>query len=258
MRTLFLIILLFAAQAIGQVASSVGTGKSQPSLIRKPQYPQPPQQHNHPTSPLLYEDFENPSGYDLAGWGEDLFTPATINPDNTTNVLYGTQSLAIDESNDDQCYLTNSFTAQDHAWLSFLFRPMNAPDSADTGVIRFTDASENCQLKFTFNSDGEPRVQFGCTGPVYQPAATMSSGTTYQVWIEYHNDNGANSFVTMAFSTTGVRPTSGDNFVSATGVSTATQVSRVLIGRPGSENGSEIDFIMDHLLVDDEQIVDYP
>lgn len=255
----FFVVQLIILPVSGQVAAKVGPGRSQPYPARAGVAVPAP--HNHPPTPLLYEDFENATGYDLAGWGEDIFPPAVIDEDYTATVLYGTQSLFVDESNDDQCYVTNSFTASDHVWVAFLFRPTNVPDSANTGVIRLTDATDNCQLKFSLNSDGsskEPRIQFECAGTAFQPGATMVVDTTYRVWIEYWNNDGANSFATLAFSTNGIRPTSGDNFISGTGTSTATQVSRVGIGRPGSENGSEVDFIMDHLLVDDEQINDWP
>lgn len=249
-----LLIALSMSGAMAQVAALVGSGKSQPALIRKPIY------HNHPLTPLLYEDFENPDayGYDLVGWAGEVIVPGVINPNYTATVLFGNQSLLLDEANDDPVYTTNSFTATDHIWTAFMFRPTNIPDSADTSVIRFTAANDACQFRFTLNSDGEPRVQFGCSGSAFGTTATMAVNTTYIVWIEYDNDNGANAVLTLAFSTNGIRPTSGDNFVTATGAQTATQASRVMIGRPGSENGSEIDFIIDHLLVDDVQINDWP
>jgi hypothetical protein len=253
MRTLlFIILLLSVSDGRAQVAAVVGTGRNEPSANRIPSY------HNHPATPLLFEDFENPTGYDLAGWAEDIGPGGVVNEDYTATVLYGTQSLFIDEPNDDQAYTTNSFAANDRVWMAFRFRPTNIPDTADTGVIRLTDSANACQFRFTLNSDGEPRVQFGCGGTAFQPSATMAVNTTYTVWIEYWNDNGPNAYLSMAFSTGSVRPTSGSNFVEATGAQTATQVSRVLVGRPGSENGSEIDFIIDHLLIDDVQIESYP
>lgn len=252
MKLLSLILFISLAIQLQAQVASVGPGRSQRSANRVVRY------HNHPLTPLLFEDFENPTGYDLAGWTEEIGPGGVVNEDYTSTVLYGTQSLFVDEMNDDPVFTTNSFTASGHVWVSFRFRPTNVPDSLDTAIIRFTDDSENCQFRATLNSDGELRMQFGCSGTTYQPAALLSVNTTYTIWIEYNKDNGANSYLSMAFSTGSIRPVAGDFFIDATGTSTATDVSRVMIGRPSSENGSEVDFIVDHLLIDDEQINNYP
>lgn len=256
MRTLILILLAATlVDASAQVEAKVGPGRSIRNPIRAGVNITP---HNHPATPLLYEDFENPAGYDLAGWATDLNAPGTINPDNTTNVLYGTQSLAVVEAEDDPTMVTNSFTASDHVFVAFRFKPTLLPDTTDSTVFRLNDVDGNCQVRITVNSDSEIRVQIACTGTAFQPATTLSIGTTYTIWLEYDNDNGANSYTSLGISTNGTRPTSGDGFIDGTGTSTATQVSHVQIGKTSAEASQHASFILDHLLIDDVQINDWP
>lgn len=254
MKTLLIILsAMLGLPSFGQVAATAGVGKSIPYLTRQPQQP-----HNHPLTPLLYEDFENPSGYDLAGWGTDSVPPGTVNPDNTTNVLYGTQSLAIVEAEDDPTMATNSFPANDRVFVAFRFQATLLPDTTDSTFFRLNDASGNCQVRLTVNSDGEIRIQLACTGSALQTATLIAIGTTYTVWMEYDNDNGANSYGSLAISTGGTRPTSGDGFVDLTGTQTATQVSHIQIGKTSAEASQHLSFVIDHVLVDDVQINDWP
>lgn len=253
MKLLLIIFLLFIAQAAnGQVAVTVGTGKSQPAPNRKPSY------HNHPATPLLYEDFENPTGYDLAGWGEDIGPGGIINEDYTATVLYGTQSLFVDTPNDDQTQTTNSFAANGRVWIAFRFRPTAIIDPADSTVIALTDAGNTCQMKFTLNNDGGTVKIFSDCSTGTPTGFGMTTNTTYNVWIEYNKNNGANRFASIGFSTSGIRPTSGNNYAEHTSVITATDVSRIRIGHTTLEVNQEVDFILDHLIIDDEQIVNYP
>lgn len=246
------IIVAFMCHALAQIAATVGSGRNQAAPTRKPSY------HNHPATPLLFEDFEKAVGYDLAGWGENIGVPGVIDEDYVTTVLYGTQSLLIDEANDDPTYTTNSFTASGHVWVAMIFRPTSIPNGIDSTVLRLNDVNDVCQLRMTLNNDGGTLKIWPQCGTPYATAFGMTINTTYYVWIEYNKNNGANSYASIGFSTTGVRPTGGGTFVEGTDVSSATDVSRIQLGHTAAENGQQVDFILDHLLVDDEQIVNYP
>lgn len=254
----FFVVQLLTLPVSGQVAAKVGPGKSIPYPARL--YPAVVQ-HNHPASPLLYEDFENATGYDLAGWGENVGPGGVINEDYTATVLYQTQSLRVSTANDDAVFTTNSFTAQDRVFVFFLYRPLDIPaSSSGKSIIRLTDSTENCQTKLTINEDGQTFLYAACGGTPASPALFLTINTTYYIWIEYDNDNGVNAYASIGISTTGVRPTTGDNFAEATATTTATQVSRVLIGNTADENpiAADMDSVYDHLLVDDAQIGDWP
>jgi hypothetical protein len=209
---------------------------------------------------LLYEDFENSSGYDLAGWAADVISPGTVNPDNTTNVLYGTQSLAVNESHDDQTRVTNSFADSSHIWVSFRLRIPNTPVAGTAGTIMsLKTAADSCQMRVRLNSDMELSIQPDCSTS-YITGFPLSLNATYIIWIEWNKDNGANSYASIAYSTiAGIRPTdsSSGQFIDGTG-SQMSNVSLIQLGHSSAENGSEVDFIMDHLLIDDVQIGTYP
>lgn len=172
--------------------------------------------HNHPETPLLFENFEG-TGYAIAGWGENFGSGGTINKDYTTTVLSGSQSAIIDGPTDDVGYITNSFTAQSEAFAYFQFRITSMP--ADEGdfisIFRLRDVDGNTVAKMQIDSSAFPRITTGAnTAPV---TASISANVTYHCWLSWDKDNGANSVMTMALSTTPVQPTSGDWFVTATG-----------------------------------------
>lgn len=248
MRTIFAI-LLFCLPVLGQVAVTVGPGKSQRAAIRKPSY------HNHPATPLLFEDFENPTGYDLAGWGENVQGTGSIDEDYTATVLYGTQSLLLNKDTDNATYTTNSFAANGHVWVAFRFRLTATANATDSEIFSLTDASDACQVKVTVNNDGDLKVWPQC-GTAYQTGFGLAINTTYTIWVEYNKDNGASSYASIGYSTGSVRPTSGDTFVDGTATSSVVNVSRIRIG--DSSGGHEADFIIDHVLIDDVQIESYP
>lgn len=259
MKTLIVIITLaLAVDLSAQVAAKVGPGKSIPYPARvNPVVAQ----HNHPSSPLLYEDFENVTGYDLAGWVENIGPGGVINEDYTATILYQTQSLRVLTANDDAVFTTNSFTAQDRVFMFFLYRPLDIPaSSSGKSIIRLADSTETCQMKLTINEDGQAFLYAACGGTPASPALFLTINTTYYIWIEYDNDNGVNAYASIGISTTGVRPTTGDNFAEATATTTATQVSLVMIGNTADENpiAADMDSVYDHLLVDDAQIGDWP
>jgi len=255
MKYLIVALLLLGAIAYGQFTVSVGPGKTQKSAIRKPNY------HNHPDAPLLFEDFENPTGYDLPGWSEVVAGIGVINEDYTSTVLYGTQSLFIDEDADDPVYTTNSFSANGHVWMSFLLRitAVTTPPTQDQPIIKLTDSSNNSQVMLTYNGDGELKIKIGTSfTPSFQPGFGPSLNKTYYVWIEYWKDNGTTGYVSLGYSLGPIKPRNSENFVEGTFTSTATDVSRVQIGRNNAEVSLDVDFIMDHLIIDNKVITDYP
>lgn len=254
MRTLFLIILLFTEQAIGQVASAVGPGRTQPALSRHPRY------HNHPLTPLLYEEFDNPTGYDLPGWGEVVVAGA-VNEDYTATVLYGTQSLFVDGAGDDPTYTTNSFADTSRIWMAFRFRVISATPvgSGPRSVLRLLNTNDTCLYRLNINDDEQELLGTICETGNNTSSLVFQYNTTYTVWIEYNRDDGANSYTSLAISTSSIRPLPGSpSFVEATGVQLSNVPARIMIGSNNDDTQLELDYIIDHLLIDDEQIVDWP
>lgn len=220
--------------------------------------------HNHPASPLLFENFEG-TGYATAGWGEDLSgSGGALDEDyatHSTNVLSGSQSLLITIPDDEHGYTTNSFTAKSQLWAYFQFKLLSFPVGEDEfkSVLRFEDDSGNRLFKLQVTESGALRITTGSTSTPMP--AVLNKDTAYHVWLSWNNDNGTDSEATLAVSETKVQPTSGDYYVTTTGTSTATQASRVRLGggadlEDGPNAGAS--FIIDYLLIDDVAIPDYP
>lgn len=249
---IILFLLLSVTPAFCQFQAAFGTGKSQPSPQRVPSY------HYHPDTPLLSEDFEKPIGYDLLGWGEvKAGSGPVIDEDYTSTVIRGTQSLFIDMPGDDTCYTTNSFAATAHVWLFFQLRPVTLETGSDSGIVSLRDSSGNCLCRITLNNDaGSFKVWPDCASASYATGTGLTINTTYNVWVEFNANNGSgNSYASLAYSVGSKRPTSGTTFVEGTGNTTATP-SIIRIGN--TDNPDLVNFIIDHVIVDDAQIGDYP
>lgn len=248
---ILLFLLLSVTTALCQFQAAFGTGKSQPSPQRMPTY------HYHPDTPLLSEDFEKPIGYDLGGWGEVLAgSGPVIDEDYTSTILRGTQSLFVDMPGDDQCYTTNAFPATAHVWLFFMLRPTTFETGVDSSIVSLFDSSGNCLCKITLNNDGGTFKVFPDCSTGLAVGTGLTVNTTYNVWVEFNSNNGSgNSYASLAYSVGQKRPTSGGTFVEGTGATTASP-SRIRIGN--TDNAQLVNFVIDHVIVDDAQIGDYP
>lgn len=130
------------------------------------------------------------------------------NWDYTTTILQGTHSVLCGSGA--TSYYT--FASQSTAYGYCLFRiPTSLPGSVTTYCgFRASDTSARASVRV--NASGQVTI-FANGSDSTACVATMSANTTYHVWWSYT----ASGTCTVAFSTDGVRPTSGDNFTSKTG-----------------------------------------
>lgn len=226
--------------------------------------------HNHPASPLLFENFEG-AGYSTAGWNEYIAgTGNSINEDNTTNVLSGSQSLAIVGISDDPSCITNSFSASSEVFGYFEFQCLKYPSEdgdAYRQVMRLETEDGTTLFHLLMFNTGTLYIQTGAASDGAL-AGPLSLGQTYHVWWSWNKNNGSNSEATIAYSTTKVKPTSGDTFVSITGSTIAEDATRIMVGYDNTS--SELDltlgglfngapsWIYDYLILDDVEIPSYP
>lgn len=217
--------------------------------------------HNHPASALLFETFEG-TGYATAGWTAVTGGGGTVNPDFTSMILDGSQSLEINGPTDEVSYITNSFTAQSEVFAYFQFRitSMPATESQWLSLFRFRDVDGATVFKMQIDSTAFPRITTG--GQSSSTLANISANTTYHCWLSWNKDNGANSTATMAISTTKVQPTEGNYYVTvANGTQVANNASQVFIGYANDtvdDSGPEMTFLVDYIIVDDVAISNYP
>lgn len=226
--------------------------------------------HNHPESPLIFENFEG-TGYLMAGWEEYLAgTGNSVDPDNATNVLSGSQSLAIVGISDDPSYITNSFTSASEVWGYMEFKVLKYPNEdgdAYRQMVRLEKEDGTTLFHLLMFNTGALYVQTGGASDTLL-AGALSLNTTYYIWWYWNKSNGSNSVATLAISTTKEKPTSGDNFVSITGTTIADNATRIMVGYDNTS--SELDatlgglfngspsWIFDYVLLDDEEIQSYP
>jgi hypothetical protein len=198
---------------------------------------------------LVSQDFEG-AGYDNGETWTESGT-ATIDEDYTGVVLAGSQSLRI-------VYVSNlgaastSFSANDDIWIYCLIRPI-AIHSATRNLIEVLNNTTTLGLA-RITSGGAIVASATATATT---VATMSTGTTYHLWVHYVKGSGANSVLSVAFSTDGVRPTSGDNFAGVATGPAVLQADKIALGSVAS-TVTAAEYIYDKVRVDDAQIGDNP
>lgn len=187
---------------------------------------------------LICEDFETATtGYDdpAATWTEVEPANSVVNPAYATAPLAGSQSLLLDIN---EYSLTvgvwASFTAQDTVYAYTMFRT-----NYDVGqdVILLQDSSGNALCR-AYRTSGDV-LKAWSSGSSPDTVATMAINTTYHVWMRYTKGTGSNAVCSVAFSTDGTEPTSGNNFASCTDGTETAQAARVYLGGAGSDNTLE-------------------
>lgn len=193
---------------------------------------------------LLNENFEG-AGYENAGWST---VQGTINADNTTNVLAGSQSLAV-HANSIARY--GSYTANDQVWVYFLFKPLAL---RDWWACEILDSTDTAVCIFQFNAGGQVTITDNAFH-ANTTVGTMTAGNTYHVWMRYQKGTGANAQMEIWFSTDGTKPGTGDFTVLANNGNGTTQASKIQLM---TEAGTAASFIFDKLRVDDVAIPSNP
>lgn len=211
--------------------------------------------HNPPASPLFGpETFQTPgTGYVLAGWSEFPGGAGIIDPAYTAVVLDGTQCLRIVTSSGAACWIQRSVSAIGNIFLYGMLRIVST-----AGDKSFVEVQSNTSavLGRVRLQAGDFEVSAGATAVLL--ASSPSVNTLYHWWFEYNKDNGANRIANFGFSTDGIRPTSGNNYAQASTVVSATDVQIVAFGVPGTDFGSDVEYLFDYLLADDAQIGNNP
>lgn len=202
-----------------------------------------------PVSYLIKQDFEG-TGYDNSEtWTENR---TVVDEDYTGIVLTGSQSLRVVTTLTNDVYAASpSFASQNEAWIYFQWRPVTL-DGASYIAALYGGGSERLWIRV--NSDGTMRIDHGAISS--NTVATVTAGTTYNVWARYKIGAGTDGVGELAFSTTTTKPTSGSGFVS---LANGTETAPVTLCRLGNLSFVRtIDFIYDKVRVDDVAIGDNP
>lgn len=175
-----------------------------------------------------------------SGWSD----AASPDWDYTAVPLAGSHSLRM--SGTTQRTTSGSFTATGDIWFYFLFRPQVI---AGCAICSFVGPAVSGELR----SDGTLRIG----GSVNSAPTTdaMSVDTTYHVWMHYVKGTGANALFSIAFSTSGTKPTAGNAFTSAT---TGSETADCTQMRMQCEGVVSATVVFDKLRADDANIGDNP
>lgn len=202
------------------------------------------------TTYLVKEDCDGtgtPSGWTDNGTPDWDFTPG----------LVGTQSLRITGDGATAEYSTApTFTAIDEVWGYFIIKVVSAP-SVTRFIATFRDGTSSRGLFYaTFSSASE--FYFTAQAGGGSSVSTVAKGTygnVYHVWIYAKKGSGANGIATIAFSSDGTKPVSGDNYAESTNGTFTQQLDRFRIGS-GLAETEEI--IVDKMRVNNVNIPSNP
>jgi hypothetical protein len=162
-----------------------------------------------PPSYLVEENFEGtgtPSGWTPIG---------TVDFDYTTTVLQGAQSCYLDGTSGWAAILLPGISAQSECWVYFLLQTAALP-LAERRIFRMRDVDGNVEL-FAVNllADGTLKIlQSGANGVT--TVGSITTATKHHIWVYYKKGTGSDGVASVGFSTTGTRPTSGNNFAQLT------------------------------------------
>jgi hypothetical protein len=119
---------------------------------------------------------------------------------------------------------TSTFTAGDFVECYFKLKIETLP--TNTAAIVALKTADDASVLSSFRITTSGAIQVGSATNSGSSVSTMSTGTVYHCWLSWQSG----VFATAAFSTDGVRPRSGNNFVSLA-LGTTGQVGRLTLQR---------------------------
>lgn len=169
-----------------------------------------------------FEGTGRPSGWSIPGVG-------TWNFDYTSTVLSGEQSFRYTYATNTATYqYSNSFTSSNDVWLTCLIRVVtNTASTSGVNIIGLASGTTS-QAYIQLNTTGVVRVFSGANNAA---GDTLTTGTTYKLWLHVKGNSGASNIteVWITDTSTTTWPT-GTATATITAASTATQMDTVFFG----------------------------
>ena len=163
---------------------------------------------------LICQNFEG-AGYDNG----EIWTSGgvTVNPDEATTVLRGSQSLSISDTGANPWVYSPLFTAQAHVYGHFMFRTTDVTQAAAGQYIFELWNGEEASLGAIYLAYNG--VLRGYHGTATANGSTLVNDTTYHIWWEYIAGSGSDGVLNIWLSTSTTKPGSPDVSIN-TGTST--------------------------------------
>lgn len=182
-----------------------------------------------PASYLLAEDFG--AGGFQKNW--TTTTPGTVDPSFSTSPLDGSHSLRIANVAQPGRTYTDDFTAQADLHTYFLARFESAIPPSGKHFLELLSSSGTVLASLERNASNLLTMRIA-NGSANNTVATLAADTLYHFWFRYTKGTGANAFAEVGFSTTGTKPTSGNNYRSASNGAATADAARFQIGSSGN------------------------
>jgi hypothetical protein len=201
---------------------------------------------------LVQQDFEG-AGYDNGETWTESGT-GTRDEDYATSPapLVGSQSLRVAVSSQGgtttKAFASDQSTVEGYLQVHFVSLP-----ASGKVFVAFRDSGGTRLVNIEVGASSRITVRCG-TGAATTTDA-ISTGTTYHFWWRYVKGTGANAQASVAFSTDGTRPPSGNKFAAVTNGSRTTDANNIIIG---PENNSTWEGIFDKVRVSASTIGDNP
>lgn len=209
-------------------------------------------------SQYLLEEYFEGTGYDFyKGWTES--GTSTIDEDYTGVVLQGSQSGHINLSSSTGASFSGGYVHPGGAtpvhYAYFQLEVISFPSANNFRVFSISNT-----VDVAINSTSNLMVRPG-VGIAVATVGVLEPNTKYHVWVSGSGNDvetPSAGTATVAFSTDGIRPTSGDNYAidTDTGALSSHLNTQVVIG--SLQVGADYEVIIDNILVDDIQIGDNP
>ena len=193
---------------------------------------------------LLAEGFEGTAngGFESTGWTIPPNAISAPNPDYSTTLLSGTESLRCTGVS----FIQRPFVNSDAFYCYFQVRWLALLDSSF--VVDWLEAGGGSSSRVV-TSGNNLELSHGSVSVT--GTTTLSQNTTYHVWVEWTQGTGANGTMRLFISTTGLKPASPDSEI-LTGTGNAISFLDVGPFLAGA------DVLYDRILIDDVPIGDSP
>lgn len=210
-----------------------------------------------PISYLVNQNFEG-SGFDNGEtWTTNTSggTYLSSDPDSTSPAIVGSQSL--------RQITTNAYIQLLHYWGSTntevfgycMINPITFPP-ASRRIMTFKSAAATEQAYVVLRPTGVIRTGVG--GNFADTVGTMSLNTNVHVWFYYKAGSGSDGIINAAWSFTGIKPNSGNNFAGISNAASTTGVQLIGIGEYAGDGGGTMSNSWDRILVSTSPIGDNP
>lgn len=187
---------------------------------------------------LVFQGFEG-TGYDNGEvWTAAVVSDGTVDPNSTTLVLAGSQSLRITlPTSNDGASTYREFAGASKVYCRFMFNLAFISQVATT-TLEIASIRNGANTLASLVLYGEQKLQVSVAGgSSNQATADLPLAGTRYIWFEYEAGTGSNAVARAGYATTDIKPTltasGSQTCVVSNGTATA-NATRLYLGRTGT------------------------